>query len=132
MSVMEKEVRELEDEEVRRTNAYIGAANTINSVHQRRWFLSLDRQACGFVRKRRHGRVVWGKNETVADTGHKDDQGHVHEEDDEMRHRLQFPFYVKGSEVERSVVTGRKGVDVLKDEGVVGFVPRKGWRAVLR
>ncbi|KAK8016489.1 ABC1 domain-containing protein [Apiospora rasikravindrae] len=132
ISAMEKELRELEDEAVRRTNAYTGATNTINSVHQRKWFLSLDRQACGFIRKRRHGRIIWEKNEAVADTGHKDEQGQIHEEDDVTKHRLQFPFHVKGSEVERSVLTGRKGVDVLKDEGVVGFVPRKGWRAVLR
>ncbi|KAK8132919.1 ABC1 domain-containing protein [Apiospora kogelbergensis] len=121
ISAMEKELRELEDETVRRTNAYIGATNTINSVHQRKWYLSLDRQACGFDKKRRHGRVVWEKqDETTA------------EDDGTGRHRLRYPFYVKGSEVERSVVTGRQGADVLKDEGVVGFVPRKGWRAVLR
>lgn len=42
------------------------------------------------------------------------------------------PFYVRGPEVERSVVTGRRGQDVLEDEGVEGFITRKGWRAVLR
>jgi hypothetical protein len=42
------------------------------------------------------------------------------------------PFYVRGPEVERSVVTGRRGQDVLEDEGVEGFIGRKGWRAVLR
>ncbi|KAI1031427.1 hypothetical protein LB504_000458 [Fusarium proliferatum] len=36
LSAMEREIRELEDEEVRRTNAYPGASNTIGSVHQRR------------------------------------------------------------------------------------------------
>lgn len=41
------------------------------------------------------------------------------------------PFYVRGPEVERSVVTGRLGREVLEDEGVEGFVPRRGWRAVL-
>lgn len=42
------------------------------------------------------------------------------------------PFYVRGPDVERSVVTGRLGQDVLDDEGVQGFIARKGWRAVLR
>jgi hypothetical protein len=41
------------------------------------------------------------------------------------------PFYVRGPEVERSVVTGRRGLDVVRDEGVQGFVPRKGWAPVL-
>lgn len=42
------------------------------------------------------------------------------------------PFYVRGPDFERSVVTGRLGRDVLEDEGVQGFIARKGWRAVLR
>jgi len=33
--------------------------------------------------------------------------------------------------VERSVVTGRGAGEVCADEGVVGFVWRRGWRAVL-
>src|SRR6202000_2900753 len=37
-----------EDVMMRRNNAYPGASNTINSVHQRKWFLSLDRAMCGF------------------------------------------------------------------------------------
>lgn len=41
------------------------------------------------------------------------------------------PFYVRGPEMERSVVTGRSGKDVLEDEEVQGFIPRRGWRAVL-
>lgn len=41
------------------------------------------------------------------------------------------PFYVRGPDVERSVVTGRLGSDVLSDEGVQGFRRRKGWRPVL-
>ncbi|EMT61408.1 hypothetical protein FOC4_g10014466 [Fusarium odoratissimum] len=40
LSAMEREIRELEDEEVRRTNAYPGASNTIGSVHQRRCVLT--------------------------------------------------------------------------------------------
>lgn len=39
-------------------------------------------------------------------------------------------FYVGGPEIERSVVTGRLGADVLKGEGFDDFDPRWGWRAV--
>lgn len=120
LSEMEKELRELEDEEVRRTNAYVGAVNTIGSVHQRKWFLSLEREACGFVKTKRDGRVWWER---------KDEQGKRTEDGDE--NRLKWPFYVRGPEYERSVVTGRLGKDVLKDEGVEGYVGRKGWRPIL-
>ncbi|KAJ5206896.1 hypothetical protein N7472_003344 [Penicillium cf. griseofulvum] len=41
------------------------------------------------------------------------------------------PFYVHGPEAERSLITARLGVDVLDDEGVKEFVPRRGWRPVL-
>lgn len=40
------------------------------------------------------------------------------------------PFYVMGREIERSVLTGRTADEVMADEGVEGFVERKGWRAV--
>ncbi|KAI1647725.1 DNA polymerase ligase-domain-containing protein [Daldinia loculata] len=120
VSAMEREIRELEDEQVRRTNAYTGAENSIGSVHQRRWYLSLDREACGFVKHRRAGRVVWEAKDV--------EKG---EAVDDYRNRLMFPFYVRGAEVERSVVTGRTSVDVLKDEGVIGHVGRKGWQPVL-
>ncbi|ORY57184.1 DNA polymerase ligase-domain-containing protein [Pseudomassariella vexata] len=116
VSAMEREIRELEDEEVRKTNAYTGATNTIGSVHQRKWYLSLDREACGFVKRRKQGKVIWECVEEHEDVGDA---------------RLRFPFHVKGAEVERSVVTGRQGAEVLKDEGVVDFVARKGWRPVL-
>ncbi|KAI1870929.1 hypothetical protein JX265_005969 [Neoarthrinium moseri] len=121
LSAMEREIRELEDAEVRRTNAYTGASNTIDSVHQRKWFLSLDREACGFVKRKQGGRSVWERE--------KDDP--PPETNDGADGRLSFPFYVRGAEVERSVVTGRRGAEVLRDEGVVGFVKRKGWQAVL-
>ncbi|OTB05108.1 hypothetical protein M426DRAFT_320153 [Hypoxylon sp. CI-4A] len=120
VSAMEREIRELEDEQVCRRNAYAGATNSIGSVHQRRWYLSLDREACGFVKRPKAGRVVW---EPAVDAETREggkDTG-----------RLAFPFYVHGAEVERSVVTGRMGADVLKDEGVEGYVRRKGWRPVL-
>ena len=41
------------------------------------------------------------------------------------------PFFVQGKEVERSVVTGRTAEEVLLDEGVHGYVGRRGWRAVI-
>ncbi|KAI1771767.1 DNA polymerase ligase-domain-containing protein [Hypoxylon cercidicola] len=120
VSATEKEIRELEDEEVRRTNAYPGAANSIGSVHQRRWYLLHDRAACGFARRRKAGKVVWELESDAANT--REDTGD----------RLAFPFYVRGVEAERSVVTGRLGAEVLRDEGVVGYVGRKGWRPVLK
>lgn len=124
LSAMERELRELEDEEVRRTNAYTGATNTIGSVHQRKWYLSLDRETCGFVRRRHGDKTTWDP---------KDDDPEKND-DNEGRNlpRLEYPFYVKGPEFERSVVTGRLGADILEDEGVAGFVRRKGWRAVLK
>lgn len=123
ISEMEKELRELEDAEVRRTNAYPGAVNSIGSIHQRKWFLSLDREECGFVRTRKDGRVWWERQETADGDGEGSDQG---------QGRLQWPFYVRGPDHERSIVTGRLGAEVLKDEGVVGYVGRKGWRPILR
>ncbi|RYP38997.1 hypothetical protein DL766_000637 [Monosporascus sp. MC13-8B] len=134
---MEREIRELEDEHVRRTNAYAGAANTIGSVHQRRWYLSLDREACGFAKRRRGGgRAVWEPSSPPAaprgsgSSGPGDDHDGGRGEED-GGDRLRIPFYVRGVEVERSAVTGRLAADVLRDEGVVGYVGRKGWRPVL-
>lgn len=116
---MRRELEELEDAQVRATNAYIGADNSIGSVHQRKWFLSLDREASGFVRTaKRGGKPTWVHRGERAGA---DDDG-----------RLRYPFYVRGPEEERSVVTGRLAADVLRDEGVGGFIGRKGWRPVLR
>ncbi|KUI58150.1 hypothetical protein VP1G_05477 [Cytospora mali] len=125
ISEMEKELRELEDEQVRRTNAYTGAVNTIGSVHQRKWFLSLDREACGFEKSRRGGKVWWERR--VRDEG----SGDVDGTDGDLGHRYAWPFYVRGPDYERSVVTGRLGADILRDEGVVGYVRRKGWRPIM-
>ncbi|KAE8394667.1 DNA polymerase ligase-domain-containing protein [Aspergillus alliaceus] len=105
------------DEQIRINNAYPGATNSIRSVHQRRWFVTLDRVNSGFVAETGSGPA--GKR-------------WVRQLDPETGRLLGFePFYVWGPDVERSVVTGRLGRDVLEDEGVEGFVPRKGWRAVL-
>ncbi|RYP66668.1 hypothetical protein DL771_007667 [Monosporascus sp. 5C6A] len=128
ISATEREIRELEDEHVRRTNAYAGAANTIGSVHQRWWYLSLDREACGFAkRRRRGGRVAW----ELASGSEAGDDRDGERGGEDGGDRLRFPFYVRGVEVERSIVTGRLAADVLRDEGVVGYVGRKGWRPVL-
>lgn len=121
LSAMERELRELEDEEVRRTNAYPGASNTIGSIHQRRWYLSLDRPGCGFLEKRTNGRSNWELQNSREIQDEETENG-----------RLFYPFYVRGADHERSVVTGRHGGDILKDEGVDKFVQRKGWRPVLK
>jgi hypothetical protein len=118
LSAMEREIRELEDEMVRKTNAYPGANNTIGSVHQRRWFLSLDRSGSGFVKQRQNGKISWVKDVDKPPEGEEDN-------------RWTFPFYIKGSEHERSVVTGRLGDEILRDEGVTDFVHRKGWRPIM-
>ena len=87
-------------------NAYPGATNSIGSIHQRRWFLSMDRRASGFVPV---GTGEGGRRRWVGDRG----------------------FLVRGRDVERSVLTGRNAEEVMCDEGVRGFVGRRGWRAVV-
>lgn len=116
-SALEREIAEQEDEEVRLTNTYPGATNSIGSIHQRRWYLSMDRYASGFCPLRvenriRGGRRMWTRRR-------------------EGERLLGFePFFVVGRELERSVVTGRTADEVMTDEGVQGFVGRKGWRPV--
>lgn len=118
VSALEREIAEQEDEEVRRTNAYAGATNNIGSIHQRRWYLSMDRYASGFcplpIENRAHGgRRRWMRRR-------------------EGERLLGFePFFVMGRESERSVVTGRTAEEVMADEGVQGFAGRKGWRPVI-
>ncbi|KAH8179296.1 DNA polymerase ligase (LigD) domain-containing protein [Sarocladium implicatum] len=132
-SAMERELRELEDAEVRATNAYPGARNSIGSVHQRRWYLSLDRAASGFAKKRGGARWEFTKNEkgNGDNASQGASTGETFDDREEKSGRLVWPFYVRGSQWERSVVTGRTGADVLRDEGVKGFIPRKGWTPVL-
>ncbi|KAH7156321.1 DNA polymerase ligase-domain-containing protein [Dactylonectria macrodidyma] len=136
LSAMEREIRELEDEHVRRTNAYPGAENTIGSVHQRRWYLSLDRRACGFVQSRKKGCSRWKLDQGPGSDSHNGDMPtsstrNCTDHTDVDRGRLQFPFYVRGTDHERSAVTGRRGVDIFENEGVKNFTPRKGWTPVL-
>lgn len=112
-----REIAEQEDEEVRLTNTYPGATNSIGSIHQRKWYLSMDRYASGFCPLRienrsKGGRRIW--------TRRREDEGLLGFE----------PFFVMGREMERSVVTGRTAVEVMADEGVGDFVGRKGWRPV--
>ena len=93
------------DSAIRANNAYAGATNTIGSVHQRHWFLTLDRPNSGF-----------SKAKTGPDAG-----------------RWVGPwktFYVLGREHERSIVTGRLADEVMADEGVKKFIGRKMWRPI--
>lgn len=114
----EKELQEQEDEQVRLTNAYPGAVNDIGSIHQRRWYLSMDRHASGFVPKKRDVNHQGGRKKWMR----RWEDGRL----------LGFePFFVMGREVERSVATGRAADEVMRDEGVEGFVGRKGWSAVV-
>ena len=106
---------EEESENIRLTNAYTGATNDIGSIHQRKWYLSMDRASSGFVpvRDKRTGTRTWtrkrGRDGTL--------QGFER-------------FWVMGRDVERSVVTGRLAKDVMEDEGVEGYIPRGLWRPV--
>ncbi|CEJ55494.1 hypothetical protein PMG11_01747 [Penicillium brasilianum] len=109
------------DYQIRKNNAYPGSSNTIGSIHQRRWYLSMDRESSGFEPRKITGgegasNRMWVRSGDGSSSGLKGFE----------------PFYVRGPEVERSVVTGRRGQDVLEDEGVEGFIARKGWRAVVR
>ncbi|KAJ5778170.1 hypothetical protein N7520_001416 [Penicillium odoratum] len=106
--------------QIRINNAYPGSTNTIGSIHQRRWYLSLDRQNSGFEPR--------PFNETGAPTSKKRLWTPIVSHDSV---RGFDSFCVRGPDVERSVVTGRLAKDVLDDEKVEGFVPRRGWRPVL-
>lgn len=113
-SIIEQELAEQEDEKIRLTNAYPGATNSINSIHQRTWYLSMDRESSGFIpQKHRDGTREW-----------------VRMRDGESLSGFE-PFFVRGKDTERSVVTGRLAEEVMSDEGVKGYVGRKGWRPIL-
>lgn len=98
---------EKEDATIRANNAYPGALNTIGSVHQRNWMLTLDRRNSGFRKERSEpnaGRWIGAWE----------------------------PFFVRGRDHEKSVVTGRDADAVMKDAGVERFVGRKMWRPILK
>jgi hypothetical protein len=107
------------DLEIQINNAYPGSKNSIGSVHQRRWWLSLDRSASGL-------QCVNGNDDNVSQSSRGSTKTWIRTPT--AGHG--FPFYVHGPEIERSVITGRLGADVLVDEGVA-FVARRGWRAVM-
>jgi hypothetical protein len=95
---------------IRTTNAYPGAINSIASVHQRHWFVSLDKPNSGLVRAKsgtNQGKWVPASGKSFV------------------------PFFVRGAGVERSIITGRTSNEVMNDEGVEGFVARKRWKPVL-
>ena len=96
-----------EGTETRRHNAYPGSTNDIGSIHQRHWFMMLDRQSSGFVHDQSGGeKSKWVRGARGEGFG---------------------SFLVRGREYERSLVTGRLSRDVESDEGVEGFVGRGGW-----
>lgn len=117
VSALEREIAEQEDERVHLTNSYPGATNSIGSIHQRRWYLSMDRYASGFCLLRTENR---SKGDMRVWTRRK--------EGEELQGFK--PFFVMGRDLERSVVTGRTADELMADEGVQDFVGRKGWRPV--
>lgn len=95
-----------EDALIHESNAYPGATNTIGSIHQRKWFVALDRRNSGF-------RKSWSKGDRGRWRGSWE------------------PFFVYGRDHERSVVTGRNADNIMEDGHVEKFVGRKQWRAIL-
>ncbi|KAI9888026.1 MAG: hypothetical protein M1823_000147 [Watsoniomyces obsoletus] len=130
---IQDEIDEEEDEQIRLSNAYPGANNTIGSIHQRQWFMTLDRISSGFVRQRKPPSVASnGSNETEWIRKTHSETKHADVSSRGTSPTGFDPFFVLGPEVERSVVTGRTAGDVMADEGVMkGWVSRKGWRPVL-
>lgn len=92
------------DESIRVNNAYPGADNTIGSVHQRYWFVTLDKLNSGLCRETDR-RGLWSGSWK--------------------------PFIVRGRDHERSIITGRLADEVMADDGVTGFVGRKMWRPIV-
>lgn len=92
-----------EGEEMRLNNAYPGSFNTIGSIHQRHWIITLDRERSGFRKEKNNS--AW-----IGDW---------------------CPFNVLGREYERSVVTGRLADEVMADDRVERFVGRKMWRPII-
>ncbi|KAK5092490.1 hypothetical protein LTR70_005452 [Exophiala xenobiotica] len=114
-----------EDEAIRANNAYTGATNDIGSIHQRKWFLSVDRRKSGFIRRTAQSasgfvETIWTRRSAEGELA-----------DGVVGSATGFDrFVVGGRETEHSVVTGRLASEILADEGVVGFVPRGHWRAI--
>lgn len=98
-----------EDTQTCAQNAYPGSTNNIGSIHQRRWFVLLDRQSSGFE--------CSGGKWTRRLLHHGELGGFE-------------PFIVRGRDYERSVVTGRLARDVEGDEGCEGYIGRGGWKSI--
>lgn len=114
-----------EDEKIRANNAYTGATNDIGSVHQRKWFLSVDRSMSGFAKRIAKSASGFTETQWVRKGGEASIANGV------IGSRTGFDrFVVGGRETERSVVTGRLANEILADEGVIGYVPRGLWRAI--
>lgn len=101
---------EAEMSNIRTTNAYTGATNSIGSIHQRHWLVSLDKPNSGIVKV--EGGL--GDGTWISAPGTRFE-----------------PFFVQGAEIERSIITGRRSDEVMNDEGVTGFVARRKWKPVL-
>lgn len=81
----------------------------------------MDRRASGFVPvATAEGGRRWVRGGGGDDRG----IGNVQSESD-------GGFLVRGRDFERSVLTGRNADEVMSDEGVRGFMGRRGWRAVV-
>lgn len=127
------------DETIRLNNAYPGATNTINSIHQRKWYLSLDRELSGFTpiptptSINHHAKTYWVPltHPTQLSKRSKDTAAAAMTQAQAQGAKGFERFHVLGREHERSVVTGRLAADILADEGVQGYVPRGRWRAVV-
>ena len=118
-----------EESQTHLTNAYPGALNTIHSIHQRKWLLSLDRLACGFrpTDQTSFGRKVWERPPLVGG------EQPIHQGFDSLSKQRWGgfePFHVLGRGVETSILTGRLAGEVARDEGLVGYKPRGGWRGI--
>ena len=98
-----------EDAQTRIQNAYPGSTNSIGSIHQRRWFVLLDRQSSGYE----YVAGEWSRR--MLPNG---DLGGFE------------PFIVRGRDHERSVVTGRLARDVERDEGCEAYIGRGGWKSI--
>ncbi|KAK7547657.1 DNA polymerase ligase-domain-containing protein [Phyllosticta citricarpa] len=108
---------------IRAANAYTGATNSIGSVHSRQWYVSLNKALSGLP--------VASSTTSSSLSSAESTTKKINNEEWEWGD-AGGAFLVHGPEIERSVVTGRLAADVMADEGVAaGFVPRRGWRAVL-
>lgn len=102
------------NESIRMSNAYPDSRNTIGSIHQRAWIINLDRRASGFVKWRgSEGDTRWKRPLLTEGIPNGFEA-----------------FHVRGRDIESSIVTGRLAADLYADEGVVGYVGRRGWNPI--